>query len=122
MSSQQVSNVASTERGFAATRAQDDSNAAATFDYSNIVRDLNRTFNTGKTRSVKWRRQQLEKLREGLLAHHEEVTAAVRADHGGPKLRGAVELSCCDEINFTLKHLDSWAAPRKVRNCAACVW
>jgi acyl-CoA reductase-like NAD-dependent aldehyde dehydrogenase len=111
--------VPATEHGFAATRAKDEHNVAETLDFSPLLSELNQTFRTGHTRSLNWRRRQLQSMVRGMKEMHEEITASVRADLGGAKLRGVGELSVIDEAEFALSHLDEWTAPIPARHVAS---
>ena len=106
-----AAHVVTTEQGFASTRAQDDQNVAAQLDYSSMLGSLNATFNRGVTKNVEWRRKQLQRLKEGIISMHEEITAAVRADLGGPRFRGIAEIAGVDEIDHILANLDEWVKP-----------
>eukprot|EP00750_Incisomonas_marina_P006041 INCI14292.1.p3 GENE.INCI14292.1~~INCI14292.1.p3 ORF type:complete len:310 (+),score=58.17 INCI14292.1:326-1255(+) len=116
MAATQQHSVAKTEVGFASTRQTDQHNIADTLDYSPVVQELNQTFASGKTRPLAWRRQQLEALVRACKENHEALTAAVRADLGGPKLRGVGEITAIDAAEYALAHLDEWAAPIKGTN------
>eukprot|EP00756_Hemistasia_phaeocysticola_P011634 Hpha_TRINITY_DN15135_c3_g5::TRINITY_DN15135_c3_g5_i1::g.128240::m.128240/K00128/ALDH; aldehyde dehydrogenase (NAD+) len=79
-----------------------------------LVAQLRKEFDSGKTKSVAWRREQLERVQQLVEENHELVTAAVRKDHGGPKLRGFAELGPHKAATFALEHLDEWTAPEAV--------
>merc|ERR1719316_1636835 len=70
-------------------------------------------FNTGRTKNLSWRRGQLTQIQKLIAENHEAITAAVRADLGGPKLRGVGELSSAADAAFALQHLDEWASPQR---------
>jgi acyl-CoA reductase-like NAD-dependent aldehyde dehydrogenase len=72
------------------------------------------TYASGRTKSLQWRKQQLRQLLAALIDNHEEVTSAIRADLGGPKIRGFAELQgAVSGARFALENLDSWAADEK---------
>ncbi|MEV7974484.1 aldehyde dehydrogenase family protein [Streptomyces sp. NPDC086519] len=80
------------------------------------VARLRATFNTGRTRPVAWRKQQLQALRR-LLTEHEDVFAqALHTDLG----KSATESHMMEigflvrEIDHTLRHLDRWLRPGRV--------
>ena len=112
--------IAVTEQGFAATRTKDEKNVAETLDYGPMLAELNHAFRAGHTRPIAWRRRQLQSLVRGMKAMHEELTAAVRADLGGAKLRGVGELTVIDEAEFALSHLEEWTSPIEVSGCWCC--
>ena len=72
-------------------------------------------FNSGTTLDVKWRIQQLKKLKAAVLAHEAEFEEALRQDLG----RSKVEAYLCDigpivvEINEMIRGLRRWARPER---------
>ena len=79
-------------------------------------------FETGETLDVAWRKAQLKKLREAVLAHEAEMEAALADDLG----RSATEAYICDigsvvmEIDETIKGLSRWARPERHFSGLAC--
>jgi aldehyde dehydrogenase (NAD+) len=73
-------------------------------------------YRSGVTRPLEWREQTLRRLRAVLVDRTDELEAALRADLGKP----GVEAFAADigfaiaDIDHTLAHLRSWAAPRAV--------
>lgn len=78
-----------------------------------IVAAQRRFFRTGETLPVKWRIQQLKRLKAAVIAHADEFTAALAEDLG----RSDVEAYLCDvgpiivEINEMISGLRRWARP-----------
>ena len=78
-----------------------------------IVAAQRRFFRTGETLPVKWRIQQLKRLKAAVIAHADEFTAALAEDLG----RSEVEGYLCDvgpiivEINEMISGLRRWARP-----------
>ena len=78
-----------------------------------IVAAQRKFFRTGATLPVKWRIQQLKKLKAAVIAHATEFEDALTADLG----RSRVEAYLCDvgpiivEINEMLRGLRRWARP-----------
>ena len=78
-----------------------------------IVAAQRRFFRTGETLPVKWRIQQLKRLKEAVIAHADEFTAALAEDLG----RSEVEAYLCDvgpiivEINEMISGLRRWSRP-----------
>ena len=78
-----------------------------------IVEAQRKFFRTGATLPVKWRIQQLKKLKAAVIAHATEFEDALTADLG----RSSVEAYLCDvgpiivEINEMLRGLRRWARP-----------
>ena len=90
--------------------------STAAFDFAPILNDLRTTFKSGKTKSLEWRKEQLRAVKRMFSECHEEITAAVRADLGGYKMRGLIEMTAYMEADETLANLEAWAAPEKVSN------
>lgn len=80
-----------------------------------IVEKQRNFFRSGVTLDVKWRLQQLKKLKAAVLAYETEIENALYEDLG----RSRVEAYLCDigpvivEINETLRGLKKWAKPEK---------
>jgi len=78
------------------------------------LRDYHRS---GATQLVDFRKEQLKKLKKAVLNHEEEIYAALYTD-----LKKSKEETWVTEIGFvlselsaTLKNIDKWAKPKKVR-------
>jgi len=73
-------------------------------------------FRSGVTRPLEWREATLRGLRQLLVEREGELLAALAADLGKPAFEAwATEVGfVLGEIDHTLTHLRSWAAPRKV--------
>ncbi|SCZ93841.1 BZ3500_MvSof-1268-A1-R1_Chr6-3g08920 [Microbotryum saponariae] len=86
--------------------------------YDEIVK----TFLTGKTRSIKWRKQQLKQL--GFLIQDNEAAfiEALRSDLSRPEFETTIaELNPLKtDVNEAYDHLDKWAKPVKAKTTA--VW
>ena len=78
-----------------------------------IVAALRKFFRTGATLPIKWRIQQLKKLKAAVIAHATDFEDALAADLG----RSRVEAYLCDvgptilEINEMIRGLRRWARP-----------
>ncbi|ALE06135.1 aldehyde dehydrogenase [Arthrobacter sp. ERGS1:01] len=72
-------------------------------------------FNTGASKPLSWRLNQLKALNQMLLDHREDFLAALAADLGKhPTEAWLTEIGFLTaEISHTIKHLDQWLAPRK---------
>lgn len=73
-------------------------------------------FNTGATLPLPFRIRQLKQLRQALKEYEPQLLAALREDLGKPEFEGyETELGILyEEMNYTLKHLKSWARPKHV--------
>lgn len=77
---------------------------------------LNRTFETGRTRPIEWRRAQLRGLQSMVAEQEESILKALAEDLGKPAQEGFAELAIVGgEVAHSLKHLRSRMKPRRVR-------
>ena len=80
-----------------------------------IVKKQRAYFRSGKTLDVKWRIEQLKKLKNAVITHEKEFEAALHEDLS----RSTVEAYLCDigpiivEINETIRGLRKWARPER---------
>lgn len=102
-----------TTAGFARLRESSTETGAAP-NYDDVIKELRMNHENGKPRDLAWRRQQLKALQKMIADNHLEITAAVRADHGGAKLRGLAELGAHQAADEALNNLEAWTAPQKV--------
>src|SRR3954465_13814683 len=81
-----------------------------------LLERLRATFRSGRTRPLEWRRTQLEALLRLLDENGDELLGARHADLRKPALEGygADVGASAVEIRYVLKHLKSWAKPRRV--------
>ncbi|MCA9531721.1 MAG: aldehyde dehydrogenase family protein [Myxococcales bacterium] len=86
-------------------------------DIPSTVQALRATFDTGKTRPAAFRRRQLEALRRMLVERERELAEALYVDLRKCETEAyATEIGfTANEIGYTLKHLDRWMQPRRVR-------
>ena len=84
-------------------------------DIRQIVERQRAFFRTGATLGVKWRKEQLKKLKAAVIAHAEQFEQALYEDLG----RTAVEAYLCDigpiitEVDETIRGLSLWARPER---------
>jgi aldehyde dehydrogenase (NAD+) len=88
-----------------------------TFDAGTVIAGLRATFASGRTRPVEWRRHQLKSLDRMLGESEAEILAALEADLGKSATEGYLtEIGFVRaEITETLRHLDAWLRPTRVR-------
>lgn len=79
-----------------------------------MVADMRKVFGSGRTKSLSWRKQQLEQLHKLFAENHEAITAATRSDLGGSKMRGIGEISIAGAADHALAHIDSWSREKWV--------
>ncbi len=76
---------------------------------------MRQTVTAAETRSLAWRREQLDRLEEAVKQRQEAVLEALAADLGKPPVEAWFELVAVrQEIQLARKHLRRWMSPRKV--------
>ena len=81
----------------------------------NIIREQRIFFNSGQTKDISFRIEQLKKLKQVILENKEAVIAGLKADLNKPEYEiYATELFTIKEIDYAIKHIKSWAKPKKV--------
>jgi aldehyde dehydrogenase (NAD+) len=90
--------------------------APARPDVSATVARLRTTFESGRTRPLRWRRDQLEALRAMLVEREADLLAALKADLGKPPTEAwATDVGfVISEITHALRHLRAWSRPERV--------
>ena len=80
------------------------------------VAAVRKTYDSGRTRPLAWRRAQLKALLRLLAEREAELAAALHSDLGKNSLEGYLtEVSITrSEAEYTLRHLESWTRIRKV--------
>jgi len=88
-----------------------------TVDVAGIVSRVRDTYNTGRTKPIEWRREQLDGLARMLKLEGPRFEAALAADLGKPAIEAfAADIgSVATEITAISKHTAKWAKPRKAR-------
>lgn len=81
-----------------------------------IVAERRRAFEAGITKPLAWRRQQLTGIRRMLLEHEADFEAALASDlHRSPTETQLADVGVVlAEVAHALKHLRSWATPKRV--------
>lgn len=84
---------------------------------SELIGDQRQYFQSGKTRPVSFRKENLQKLRDLLTEHEKEICEAVYKDLKKPEMEvvSAEILTILDEIDHHLKYLNKWVKPEKAR-------
>lgn len=82
-----------------------------------LVAGLRHAFESGKTRSLAWRREQLQRLADLMDRHAEDFVRALHQDLGKPELEARVtDIAIVkNEALAAKKALASWTRPTKVR-------
>jgi len=81
-----------------------------------LVATLREAFESGRTRPIEWRRQQLQRMKAMLEEREADFLDALAADLGKPRLEGwASDIGIViNEVEHTLRHLASWMKPERV--------
>jgi aldehyde dehydrogenase (NAD+) len=80
-----------------------------------IISRQRQFFATGKTKEVKFRCEQLQKLKTAIKKNFQAILDALHADLHKPEFEGYFELAVTQEIDYVLKHIKSWIKPKKVK-------
>ncbi|MFO7820947.1 MAG: aldehyde dehydrogenase family protein [Lentisphaeria bacterium] len=80
------------------------------------VSRLRKSFASGRTQPLSWRRSQLHGLLQMFKTHAPEFTEALRDDLDKPVMESRVSETgyVQAEIKYALKHLKKWAAPQSI--------
>ncbi len=81
-----------------------------------IVSNQRLFFNKHQTKKLPFRIEQLNLLKQAILDNETAIKKALNADLNKPELEAYVtEIGIClEEIKYTLKHLKTWAKPKKI--------
>jgi aldehyde dehydrogenase (NAD+) len=81
-----------------------------------VVASLREAFESGRTRPIEWRREQLRHLKAMLEEREGDLLDALAADLGKPRLEGwATDIGIVvAEIEHALRHLARWMKPERV--------
>lgn len=84
---------------------------------NDIITSQRMYFDNGRTLDIKTRKNALIKLKKAIIKYDEEILEALHSDLNKAHMEGFMtEVSVViDEINYTLKHIDKWAKPQKVK-------
>lgn len=79
-----------------------------------VVSRLRKSFASGRTKPLSWRREQLGALKRMLLEQEDDFLAALQADlaKNATEARRTELMFIVNEVDDTLEHLDEWLAPQ----------
>jgi aldehyde dehydrogenase (NAD+) len=85
-------------------------------DATALVARLRASFDSGRTRPLEWRREQLKAMRTLLVEREQELLDALAADLGKPRAEAwATDIGVViAEIDYALRRLRRWTKPRRV--------
>jgi len=83
---------------------------------TSILSQQHEFFNTGATRSEKFRREQLKQLRKMIIENEAKILEAIKQDLHKPDFENKLTETqiLIWEIDFVLKNLSEWMSPQKV--------
>lgn len=83
--------------------------------FTDVIQRQRRFFETGATRSLEFRLEQLRRLRQGVLDGRDRIITALAADLGRPEFEAyAFEVGVLKELDHALKNLAKWMKPQRV--------
>jgi aldehyde dehydrogenase (NAD+) len=82
-----------------------------------LIRNHRTFFATGRTKDISFRIKQLKILKNALISNESAIFDALKQDLSKPPFEayGGDTAIVINAIDYTLKHLRSWAKPKKVR-------
>ncbi|MCC5663100.1 aldehyde dehydrogenase [Nostoc sp. CHAB 5784] len=79
-----------------------------------IIQNQREFFQTGKTKDVTFRIEQLKTLKQAIIEHDQAIIQALQADLHKPEVETYItEISVIKEIDYAIKHLKTWTKPKK---------
>ena len=90
-------------------------------DYQELFVRQREFFSKGQTKSLDFRIKSLQKLKDLIQSHEQELMEALKNDLNKSEFDAYItEIGILlEEIRFTMKHLKKWAKPRKVKSSLA---
>lgn len=84
---------------------------------NNATSTLRETFDSGRTRALEWRFEQLDALLRLLADHEADLLDALAADLGRPRFEGWIAdiRATAREIEYLRRHIRTWARDERVR-------
>ncbi|MEH2286725.1 aldehyde dehydrogenase [Nostoc sp.] len=80
----------------------------------NIIQTQREFFQTGKTKDVTFRIEQLKNLKQAIIEHEQPIVEALEADLHKPEVETYLtEISVIKDIDYAIKHLQNWTKPQK---------
>ncbi|BAY63816.1 aldehyde dehydrogenase [Calothrix brevissima NIES-22] len=81
---------------------------------NDIIRKQREFFQTGKTKDVAFRIEQLKILKQAVLENEQAIIQALKADLNKPEFEAyATEILVYKEIDYAIKHIKTWTKPQK---------
>ncbi|MHC0064584.1 aldehyde dehydrogenase [Nostoc sp. UIC 10890] len=81
---------------------------------SEIIQNQREFFQTGKTKDITFRIEQLKTLKQAIIEHEQAIVEALQTDLHKPEVETYItEISVVKEIDYVIKHLQNWSKPKK---------
>ncbi|QDL11989.1 aldehyde dehydrogenase family protein [Brasilonema octagenarum UFV-E1] len=81
---------------------------------ADIINKQRAYFNTGKTKDINFRLEQLKTLKQAVTQQKDAIINALKADLNKPEFESyATEIGVIQEISYAIKHIKTWAKPQK---------
>uniref|UniRef100_A0A7S2NGD7 Aldehyde dehydrogenase domain-containing protein n=1 Tax=Zooxanthella nutricula TaxID=1333877 RepID=A0A7S2NGD7_9DINO len=79
-----------------------------------VYDELKATFDSGKTKPLEWRKQQLRALQRLYVENQQALREALHGDLGGGEWRSLIENGAIDDLEHAIDNMDEWAADEEV--------
>lgn len=85
--------------------------------YTKLINEQRICYQSGKTRTIAYRKQLLEKLKAVIKRRNQDIQKALRQDFGkcGFESFSTEIMGVLDEIDFSIRHVSGWEKPKRVR-------
>ncbi|WP_373530248.1 aldehyde dehydrogenase family protein [Nostoc sp.] len=81
----------------------------------NIIQNQREFFESGKTKDITFRIEQLKTLKQAIIESQQAIIQALKADLHKPEVETYItEIGVIKEIDYALKHINTWTKPKKV--------
>ncbi len=87
---------------------------ADSLQIKDLIQQQREFFATGQTKTLNFRLEQLQRLKQAITHSETAILEAVKADLRRPDLEAYFELAPRVELNYAIKRLKSWAKPQNV--------
>jgi aldehyde dehydrogenase (NAD+) len=79
-----------------------------------IIHNQREFFQTGKTKDINFRIEQLQTLKQAIIEHEQEIIQALQADLHKPELETYLtEIAVIKDIDYAIKNIKTWTKPQK---------
>ncbi|MCF2147210.1 aldehyde dehydrogenase [Desmonostoc muscorum LEGE 12446] len=80
-----------------------------------IILNQRNFFQTGKTKDINFRLEQLQTLKQAIIEHEQEIIQALQADLHKPEVEiYLTEIAVIKDIDYAIKYIKTWTKPHKV--------